>query len=241
MCVFNSCNVPKPELKAVLKPKYCSNQITILTGSAQKTVNYNLDFSKEELYNSFATQLDTNICNSFCAFNTNITIDSNMTVPIEFITHRICPEDTFSNYPQACVLLQSIELLINANHQILFEGEIVDVDSLELKIKYLTFNRFFEEGNRNVIFYVVWNKNVGSNFRRTTIKKVIDGYLHAMDLIANKRYSKKVCELNFTEMKELKTHRKLKFCLRDYLPPPPPILLDLDHEDSLIVKRKNGT
>ena len=118
-----------------------------------------------------------------------------------------------SNCPIAMRLRYYFQILINANNQILAEGELVTVESLKTEIKsYLSkvgIDDDFPENYERVKYSIQWDRNSESKFIDSVFTSIFTSHT---DFVRNKTLENGVdfCSLEKPELTKLKTDYPLR-------------------------------
>lgn len=118
-----------------------------------------------------------------------------------------------SNCPIGMRLSNYFQILINANNQILAEGELVTIESLKTEIKsYLSkvgVDDDFPENYDRINYSIQWDRNSESKFIDSVFTSIFTSHT---DFVANKTLKDGVdfCSLEKTELTKLKTDYPLR-------------------------------
>lgn len=121
-----------------------------------------------------------------------------------------------SNCPIAMRLRNYFQILINANNQILAEGELVTIESLQTEIKsYLSkvgVDDDFPENYERVNYSIKWDRNSESKFIDSVLTSIFTSHT---DFVTSKTLEDGVdfCSLEKTELTKLKNDYPLRILI----------------------------
>lgn len=112
--------------------------------------------------------------------------------------------------PMFCGLKLNVEVLINRDHQILFEQELVnDRSDLLLKIESVIKNKTEYAYNNRTGLIIVRDKKADLSQSKVVLESFVESYKKYMDSISVQRYERHLEQLSLKELKELKKERIL--------------------------------
>ncbi|UPQ78870.1 hypothetical protein M0M57_14775 [Flavobacterium azooxidireducens] len=122
-------------------------------------------------------------------------------------------------------------ILLNHKGQLLLDEDMTTIDSIPNKIlkqfinDYSGYEKHYSpyQNLHNQSFFVNWRLLTPKDSIEKVLLKTQEGFVKIYDELANKRYSKNLCELNEKELFELKNGFDCHLVLDFFpLPPPPP-------------------
>jgi hypothetical protein len=204
-----------PKQAKVSNSKYCSNELSLLSISdSLKKIKINYSLEEQPLLNSIAKKLEKNLCWKTIHFGLVLGNEDAINVYLQ----RECDKNIVSCYNRG----GEASILLNKNGHLLLEYEIVSIDS----VKYWMQKNFL---NTNENHYkkvsIRWDTKTPKDSIEKAFINVMDGYFLKYEDLSQQLFSKKVCDLETSQINILK--KKLPFKLRlqfgeQFLTPPPP-------------------
>lgn len=183
--------------------RFCENELDLLCSfdtlptyyGDLKTINTDIEQKVSELFKG-------DICCQDLTFNVYHNFNSIDTIKISLNYYYNCDNcPVFIRARNVCVILQ------NSRGQILFEGEIIPIDSLDTELfnyySKIGTQDFFPDSYDKANISLQWDLNVTDDDFRIYINQIIQGYLNFVNQFCLKTYNKEICELNQVELKNL--------------------------------------
>jgi hypothetical protein len=121
-----------------------------------------------------------------------------------------------------CGYKNFITILFNTNHQVLFEGEYLQMDDLTKRVPlyYAYSDSVLNVKPSKIIIEIRWDMNVNLDTLANLFINVMDGYILAADQYALQRFNGKICNLNQKQLDSCKIEFPFSLQFPTYLPPP---------------------
>ena len=194
---FFSCKTENKEIKDTL----CENQKILLAPLNLPTFEFDLNnnpvLHTYILKDSLKNDLSKKINYFNWKFNDRI------------IKIDIIPQNLIS-----CGLSRhQITIDLNFKNSMLFEGELINPDSLSLKFS----KEFNNNKYKNYLVNIDWPYGLDKSIINNVIISISEGYLMALDRISIKNNNKSVCELNKIEVEKLLNENPISINLLPFL------------------------
>jgi hypothetical protein len=210
---------------------YCSNELALIRADSSAVFINPNNFEGKRI----VEYLDSIFGDKYCDLRTECWLpldivnrsftDSLWAFPLKIKNHKIC-EDRFCGYKNY------MEVLFNTNHQILFEGEYIQMNEVETKVLdyYAYADSTLHVEPRKTYLHVEWDSDVKLDSLSKLYMNVVDGYLMSVDKYCQGRFTLKVCDLDNSQMDTLQQEFpfNLEFPLYSFVVPPPPSPLPVD-------------
>ncbi len=172
----------------------------ILNSNLGDSIILDLTKSVEENYNSIENQTKRNICNTLGKYSAFLNIEKD-TFQINFFTDRPCEKNEY-DYPDEYLMahFHIYEILLNEKDQILFDGKLSNLDTLEQSIYTRLLEDNWKKENEPIHFSLNYDLNTKLKSRNRIFSSSINAYLK---IIENK-YGKPICKLNNSEIDSIK-------------------------------------
>jgi hypothetical protein len=221
---------------------YCENETILLKGNSSFEVTFDFNLLAEEQIMNLQSQVDISLCSGVIPLNSRFELESQK-IETLLMTDWYCVDS--SNYPDelppACFLIHSKQILINSNEQILLDGELVKIDSIPQLVSNISKDFFWDNSYKLVAYEILWDKKTDNQTKFNVLEKMVDGYLQAGNEISRTEFNLELCQLDSTNLKELK--RKFRFTILIEkelpIPPPPPDGLFETEVDTIETKLEN--
>lgn len=216
ICVFFFVRCSQNEIKR----NPCTNKISLISPTDSfKNITIDYRLKSIPLQNSIEEQLGEVVCGTLINFG--LILENQEIIKIQY--RKKCQDEIgiISCYKE----LFSVEALLNENGNILFGHESIPIDSIKYRIR----DKFWDDGS----FYynktsVQWETQTPKDSIEKVFSSIKDGYLLIYEKMAEKHFTKKVCELKPAQLTKLKEELPFSIELSLYrvIPPPPPIPVD---------------
>lgn len=212
--LFIGCS-PKQAKKEISNSKYCANELSLLSVSdSLKKIKIDYSLEEEPLLNSIAKKIDTELCLKTIHFRV---ILANEDVANMYV-QRECDKNIVSCYNRGT----ETYILLNKNGHLLMKDGVITIDS----VKYWMRKNFSSKDDDHYKRVSIrWDTKTPKDSIEKTFTNVMNGYLLTYEDLSQQLFSKKVCDLETSQVNILK--KKLPFKLRlqfgeQFLTPPPP-------------------
>lgn len=200
--LFLSCNIKKEKPGTEIN-ELCSNEIALLNSfDTLPTWNGNLKLINIDTKKQVSTLFNSDICCKDLRFNVFYKLDSLDSLKISLKYYYNC-----DNCPVYIREQNDWIILQNSRGQILFEGVVIPIDSLDNELfgyySKIGEHDFYPDSYEKVNISLQWDLNVTEKDFETFINQIIKGYLSFINEYSMKRYNKRTCNLNPEELKDL--------------------------------------
>jgi hypothetical protein len=217
--IFFSCNNPNEKIeKQIVKPSYidsllCENQLSLISNDTIPLIELNFEKSTGSCIRDVQNALNSDLC------------DEKVYFAIPFDLKSMTLQNTVNSIPlklritKQCDIwcgdgIRIIKFLINSKGDVLvdsnpyLEEELsTAIDSL-IEFKYLRAKfPLIEKSSSHIL--INWREGVNSNKLTRQIYHILFGYLHTVDVFAQTKFNKSVCELSAQEMNLI--HKRIPF------------------------------
>jgi len=199
----------------------CINEIKLLKSDSSFNVDFDFSLNMENQFENLQSQIDDNICNKVYPLNSRFHLTETNTVETLIITEKYCNDDT-AYIDQPCILIRTLRIFLNRNSQILFENNILEIDSLKQRIAEVSKDFFINNNYKYAAYQIYWDERTPIEFRKAVYAEVIRGYLIAANDLSISMFKKDICELKDNEIEKIQKRFRIVFSLKDNLPPLPP-------------------
>ena len=202
---------------------YCFNQLELIDSDTNAIYINPLDFKGKNIVSYLDSTFGDDYCDVIteCFLPMDIPNKKLLSFPdmfsLKMELHKTCGVHHcgFKNY---------MEVLINANHQILFEGEYIHMDEVTGKVPlyYSYADTVLNVKPSRTIMTIQWDKEVNHDTLGLLFMNVVDGYFLAVDNYSMNRFNSKVCELSKSKMDTIKMEFpfRLQFPFYEEVPVP---------------------
>ena len=197
----------------------CENEIELLKGNSTLQVDFGLNM--DNILENLQSQIDKNICNGVYPLNGHFRLTESETIETLILTEKFCKDDT-TYTEQPCVLIRTIQVFINENSQILFDGNLLELDRLSLNIAKKSREFFIKNGYKYAAYQIYWDNKTPIEIRKSVYKEVVSGYLLAANNLSNSIFKKDICQLENEGIENIRRQFRMVVSFKDNLPPLPP-------------------
>ena len=204
---------------------YCPNELALIRADSSAIfVNPN-DFEDKWI----VTYMDSLFGEEFCDMRTECWLpldmvertftDSINAFPLKIRNQKMC--DT-----RYCGFKNFMEILFNANHQVLFEGEYLQMEEVTKRVLlyYAYADSVLNVAPSKTIIEIQWDMNVNLDSLANLYINVVDGYILAADQYSLKRFNGNICNLNQKQLDTCKTEFPFRLQFPIYFEVVPPEL-----------------
>jgi hypothetical protein len=202
--------------------KFCKNELFVISSDSIPKFSLKLNQLKDSLSKDVERFFyETDICDKDINFGLILSTKESINVHVMKDCNSIYRPNT-----------NAFLLFVTQQGQVIYDDfELYEIDSIpnkllknfiahnnDLKIDYSEF-----ENLRDNYCYIGWRLLTPKDSLEKVLLKTQEGFVKIYDEISNKRYKKKLCELNGNELVELKNGFESHLVLDIFpLPPPPP-------------------
>ncbi|MBR9833471.1 hypothetical protein GYB57_15095 [bacterium] len=123
--------------------------------------------------------------------------------------------------PTSCVLIRSRQILINKQGKVMIDGDVTPVKSIANKTARISENFFWDNSYRLVAFKIQWDSETKIEIKQNVFQELINGYLKSANNISMRQFNQPICELDSTQIDELKSDFKFSYLIEQKKPTPP--------------------
>lgn len=202
--LFVSCNYNTKEVEKN-KNMYCENEVKLLNKfDSLPNINSKLYYILDSLDYKLSVIYDRNNCGKYLPFSIAFSFDSANTEKIALKYFYDCGRLG----PTIMYLRNTCTILLNTKGQVLFEGRIIRLDSLERKLTsfYKEFEKdkgYYPESIAKSNIMIHWNRGVSESDFHSFISQVINAYIGFAREYSKTKYGKNICELSKDEIYDL--------------------------------------
>lgn len=202
---------------------YCENERILLQGNSSFEVTFDFNLLPDKQIENLQSQVDISLCSGVIPLNSKFELESKK-IETLLMTDWYCVDSTnyLEELPPACFLIRSKQILINSRGQILLDGELVKMDSISQVISTISKDFFWNNSYKLVAYEVLWDKKTDNQTKFNVLEKTIDGYLQAANEISKTEFNVELCQLDSTNLEELKRKFRFTVLIENELPIPPP-------------------
>ena len=206
---------------------YCDQEIQLLKGNSSLTINFDFGLDKSEQFENMQSQVDKNLCNSVVPLNGKFGLSPADTINILIFSEKYCENDTTSG-DMPCFLTRSLKILINKKSEILFENDLIPIDSLATHLARHSKEFFIDNEFKYAVYDLEWEKETPTDFKKLVFKQTIDGYLFAANKYSQTLFQKNICALDSIEIQKITRKFRMVIGISDELPPAPTLPKELN-------------
>ena len=200
---------------------YCSNELALIRADSSAVfVNPN-DFEDKWI----VTYMDSLFGEEYCDMRTECWLpldmvgrtftDSINAFPLKIRNQKMC-ETRYCGYKNF------MKVLFNANHQVLFEGEYLQLEEVTERVPlyYAYADSVLNVEPSKTIIEIHWDMNVNLDSLANLYMNVVDGYILAADQYSMKRFNNKICSLSQLQLDTCKIEFPFRLQFPIYMAPP---------------------
>jgi hypothetical protein len=217
-CTFLISCQPHSKVEQI---NYCPNEIELLKSSYPLNANFDFSLSAKEQIKHIQKQIDTPICLGVIPINGTFTFDT-IQLQTLLLIDWFCDDTKYfpSDQLLPCYLVRSKQILINANNQILIDGNVYPIDSITKIVAKISREFFWNNSYKRLAYSIKWAKETDYTQIIEVFKSVINGYLQAANEISIEEFKSPLCELNTENLNLLKSKFHFSFLIQKKPPPP---------------------
>lgn len=170
--------------------------------------SFDFSLSLEEQFSALEQQLDQKLCDGIYPINTTFNWEGQQ-IKTALLYHQCCKD----SHQVECRSVPSIDLLINADGQLLLEGEPTHLDRLQDSIEIEIGNYLNDLYPEYTAFRILWDSESDLEIRQTVFKNCLGAHQNFMAQKAEKRFGKSLAKLDGTELEELKKNHQFALYL----------------------------
>lgn len=214
---FISCDNDNAEEIVQIKKEnplgLCDNEIFLLKSESQEKIVFDFDdcmksikeIHKCDQFEFIEKQTSIDLCKGPWNFSTNVSFDANQTLNINLLADKYCEESV--RISRWCPQIE--EVLINANSQVLMEGEYVSNDeNLCYNMKTILYKDYIDteyyKNNEKTFFIIQWDKGTPVKDRVYVFKSLIQAYLMVANDVSKNTFNNEICSLKENHLDSLK-------------------------------------
>jgi len=186
-----------------VKDKYCSNERSLLSipdSIKQITIDYSLQI--KPLFNSIEKKLGKNLCWNLTSFGLILT--NKDVVQVEIL--RKCKSAIISCF----IRHPEVHIILNQKGMVMIENEITSIDSVKFWIGK-NFPNDAKYGLEEIS--IRWDTETPKDSIEKAFVNITDGYLQSYQKMAQKLFSKNLCDLKIVQLDSLKEQLPIKIRL----------------------------
>ena len=216
--ILTSCQT----IDKVDKQEYCSNEIELLKGNSLHNAHFDFNLTSEEQIENLQDQVVISLCRGRIPLNGTFQMN-NSQIETLLLTDWYCIDSTnyLDEVQPRCFIIHSKQILINSNHKILADGQLIKLDSLTYFISELSRDFFWHNSFRLVAYELIWDDKTENKGKFQVFKAIVNGYLQAANEISLTEYKTSLCELDSVKLEGLKKEFRFAYLIEKERPPPP--------------------
>ncbi len=198
-------------------PFYCSQEESLLRSSYPTEVELKLALTRAELFDSLQGQIDDTLCNNRVQLSAKLGIEKLQNLKLPILIERYCEE---VQRTIRCTPLSSIHVLINANDNLLFEGEPTQLAQLSQLVLQQLEKEFQQEEGQLIAYSMQWDQASSPLLREKVLSQFIAAQLQFLRTVSQEKFNKPTCDLSKQELKRLGQMHPFALYFKDIIPPP---------------------
>lgn len=175
--------------------------------------------NKSKVEQKFKQVFGEDLCDKSFYYKLPLAIHNEKHLSVATSFTKLCNVDILMRF-------RFIEILINNEGEVLFEGKPVNKDSIGVSI----FNQYLKIiSDTNITDFIEpisikWNLTTPNDSMNKIMDQIIDGYLLTANYYSHNRYNVHICKLTNEEINKIKEifPLKLNFANFQFISPPPP-------------------
>jgi hypothetical protein len=201
---------------------YCENQLRLLRSNSYNTAIFDFNLEDKEQIKNLQNQIEFSICQGMTQINATFKVGQSE-INTLLVTDWRCKDSLKKDdlIPASCVLIRSKQVLINKQGKIMIDGDVTPIESIANKTAKISENYFWDNSYRLVAFEIQWDSETNIEVKENVFQELINGYLKSADNISMRLFNQSICELDSTQIDELKSDFKFSYLIEQKRPIPP--------------------